>query len=198
MQIIKATLLLLALSACGRSNPTAAPPAPPPPKPDPYLAVNVRDQLDTTTAIGRTQWHLYAVLTGPYTAQNGIAYQGNTSLQDIRLNHAARCIKVGADSVGQRLFAAVALGDTTTDSLTAEATATSIITAWYNGNRTLPAGWKALFTVSTDAWNSVQYNAGHGLVRSDPIRWNWDWTGAGTTNFYERAATDTAGGCNTF
>jgi hypothetical protein len=64
------------------------------------------------------------------------------------------------------------------------------------GSRTLPAGWKALTVLSQDAWDSDQYRAGHGLVPADPIKWGWDWTGAGATTFYERTDSDPL--CNTY
>jgi hypothetical protein len=185
------------LAACGGSSDDGgvSPPIAPP-KPDPYVAVRVRDQLDTTTRVGRTQWHLYALLSGPNVNLNGIAGQGGISIVDVRLGHSLRCVGVGADSVGQRLLVTFAIGDTTTEAFTPDAKADSIVAAWYAGSRTLPAGWKALFIQPTDAWQSAQYNAGHGLTRTDPIRWGWDWSGSGTTTFYERTDNDPV--CSTF
>jgi hypothetical protein len=169
----------------------------PKPKPDPFITVRVRDLLDTTTAVGRTHWHIYALLSGPYTAQNGIATQGAIGLNDLRAGHSsAQCVKIAADSVGQRLLVVFAIGDTTTEQLTSEAKADSVVNAWYSGSRVVPAGYKALFTQPTDAWDAQQYHAGHGLIRSDPIKWGWDWSGSGTTTFYER--TDNDPNCSTF
>lgn len=181
--------LLVVLAACGGSGGNSITP-PPAKKPDPYLTVRVRDLMDTTTRVGRTQWHIYALLSGPYTALSGISHQGTISLSDIRLHHAALCIGVSADSVGQRLLVTFAIGDTTTEAGTPDAMADSIVGAWYAGSRTLPAGWKALFILPTDAWQSAQYVAGHGLTAQDPIKWGWDWTGSGTTTFTERTDTD--------
>jgi hypothetical protein len=181
--------LLLSLGACRGAADSVAPP-PPPPKPDPYVTVRVRDLMDTTTAPGRATWHTFLLLTGPYTAQNGIANQGVIALKDIRLQHGVNCIGVSADSVGQRLISPIALADTTTSAGTPDATALAIVTDWYNGNHTLPAGWMALVVQPIDAFQSAQYNAGHGLTPSDPIKWSFDWTGAGTTSFYERTDAD--------
>jgi hypothetical protein len=187
MRKIICLLSLAVMAACGSSTE----PAPVGPrKPDPYLTVRVRDQLDTTTAVGRTHWHIYSLLSGPNVNLNGVSPQGSISLQDLRTNHSTACLGVAADSVGQRLLVTFALGDTTTEQLTPQATADAIVTDWYNGNHTLPAGWKALFITPTDAWDSDQYNAGHGLTPIDPIKWGWDWTAAGVTTFYERTDTD--------
>lgn len=182
--------LMLSLMACGSSTDLAKP------KPDPYVTVSVRNQLDTTTRPGRAQWHVYLLLTGPYVGQNGISPQGAISLEDIRLHHDKLCIVIAADSVGQRFISPIAVADTTTSSLTADATANSIVSNWYAGDHNLPAGWMALFVPPTDAWVSDQYNAGHGLVPSDPIKWGFDWTGAGITSFYER--TDAEPVCNVY
>jgi hypothetical protein len=54
----------------------------------------------------------------------------------------------------------------------------------------------ALFVTPTDAWDSNQFNAGHGLVPSDPIKWRFDWTANGSTSFYER--TDAEQDCNVY
>lgn len=196
MQKTLVFLLAVALAACGGSSSPGGVTAPPPPrKPDPFITIRVRDQLDTTTAVGRTQWHVYVLLTGPQVNQNGIAFQGDIQLSDRRMGITTRCMSIGADSVGQRYVETFALGDTTTEQASSHAKADSIVNAVYNGARTLPPGWKALFIQPTDAWNSQQYQAGHGRTDGDPIKWSWDWTGAGTTTFYERAATDTTA-CN--
>jgi hypothetical protein len=105
-------------------------------------------------------------------------------------------VRVAADSVGQRFLAIIALADTTANAVSPESRADSIVTAWVAGSRTLPAGWKALTVLSQDAWDSDQYRAGHGLVPADPIKWGWDWTGAGATTFYERTDSDPL--CNTY
>lgn len=181
-------LLIAGLLACGGNSVT-----PPPvgkPKPDPYVTVRVRNMLDTTTAVGRAHWHLYALLTAPEVRLDAISGQGAISLQDVRTGHSSACIRIAADSVGERFLATVAVADTTTENLTPDATADSVIASFYAGARTLPAGWDALFITPRDAWNSVQYDNGHGLIPSDPIKWGWDWTGSGATSFYERTDTD--------
>lgn len=188
--------LLAVLAACGGSGDGGGITPPPPKKPDPYITVRVQNLLDTTMAPGRAQWHVYALLTGPYDAQNGISPQGAISLEDVRLHHNVICIKVGADSVGQRLISPIAVADTTTEALTPDATADGIIQAWYGGNHTLPSGWMAIVVTPTDAWVSQQYTAGHGLTKLDPIKWGFDWTAATTMTFYERSDSDPT--CATF
>lgn len=179
---IQALALTAFLAACGGTDL--------PKKPDPYLTIRLQNQLDTTTRPGRATWHTYLLLTGPYTAQNGISPQGGVSLQDIRLGLVTKCLTADADSVGQRLLTLIALADTTTEQGSADATAQSIVTDWYNGNHNLPTGWMALSTAPADAWNSQQFEGGHGLVPSDPIKWDWTWTGSGATNFAERTDSD--------
>lgn len=192
---IRSLYLLLALVACGGSEDGGIT-DPPPKKPDPYVTVRVRNMLDTTTAPGRAQWHVYAMLTGPYDAQNGVSYQGNVGLDDLRLDHIFRCVSVAADSVGQRFLSVVAFGDTTTEALTPDAQASAMATAWFSGNHNLPAGWMAITFPPTDAWQSAQYLAGHGLTKADPIKWGFDWTESGTMTFYERTDQDAI--CATF
>lgn len=178
---------LFVLAACGGSSDNGITNPPPPKKPDPYLAIRVRDMLDTTTAPGRAHWHVFAFLTGPYDRLNGIAQQGNIGLNDMRLNHTIRCVLVQSDSVGQRFISVVAFADTTTEQLTADQPFNDFAQQWYAGSRNVPAGWMALSFAATDAWQSQQYLDGHGLTNLDPIRWNFDWTGRGTTAFVERS-----------
>lgn len=190
--------LTLCLMACGGSGAVDNIITPPPPKKalDPFLTIRMRDMLDTTTAPGRAQWHIYALLTGPYTNQNGIAGQGTLSLADVRLNHIRSCTSIGADSVGQRLLSLLAIGDTASEADTPDAQAATLARAWYDGNHQLPSGWMAITFAPQDVWDSQQFRDGHGLTDADPIRWGWDWTGAGVSNLYERAYSDTDG-CNT-
>lgn len=195
--------LILALcvfsAACGSSAAVDIT-NPPPPKPkalDPFLTVRMRNQLDTTTSPGRAHWHIYALLSGPYTNQNGISPQGAISLEDVRLGHTMRCTGAGADSVGQRFLSLLALADTTTEALTADASTATMARAWYDGNQVLPSGWMAIAFPPTDVWDSQQFRNGHGLTDVDPIKWAWDWSAAGTSTLYERAAADTTG-CNHF
>jgi hypothetical protein len=179
---------LFAIAACGGAADIVTPPKKP--ALDPGLTIRVRDLMDTTTAPGRAHWHVYAILTGPYTALNGVALQGAIDLNDVRLGHNVLCVGVGADSVGQRLITVLAVADTTTSSLTPDATADDIVNAWYAGNHTLPARWAALTFPPQDAWNSVQFQNGHGQTKGDPIKWGFDWTGPGTASFYERTDSD--------
>lgn len=186
-------ILVLVLAACGGDGIT-----PPPNEPalDPWLTVRVRDMLDPNTAVGKTQWHVFALLTGPYDSQNGIAFQGTIDAEDVRLGHNVRCVTLGADSVGQRFLTILAIGDTTTGSATLDADARQIVNAWYAGNHVLPAGWMALTFEPRDAFVSAQFDAGHGLVPHDPIKWGFDWTANGTTSFYERTDSDVE--CSSF
>lgn len=170
----------------------------PKPKPDPYLIIRVLNRLDTTTKAGQAYWRVFVLLTGPQANQNGIVSEGTFSLRDARFNHPLRCISVGADSIGQRLIAPFAIGDTVHPNGQPDAVTDSIVERWYGGNHAPAAGFLILTITPTDAWNSAQYAAGHGLVPTDPILWAWDWSGGGTTSFTERAATDTVGGCNKF
>lgn len=189
-------VLLFVLAGCGGSTDGVI--TTPPPggkKPDPYLTIRVLDLMDTTTAPGRAHWHNYILLTGPYTALNGITRAGAFDLPNLRYGHNLNCIGVGADSVGQRLISVLGIADTTTSALTPDAHADTLAAAWYAGNHTLPSGWMALTFAPQDAWQSAQYVAGHGLTPADPIRWGFDWTARGTTTFYER--TDTSINPNT-
>jgi hypothetical protein len=190
------TAVLALIVACGTSTEPGTTILPR--KLDPYITIRVRDQMDTTTLSGRAHWHIYLLLTGPNVNLNGIAPQGTASLEDIRLSHNRTCVGASADSIGQRLVSVVAFADTTTSDLTLDATARSIVDAWYAGNHTLPAGWKALFNPAVDAWDSQQFANGHGLTRQDPIKWGLDWLGAGTVDFYERPGSDTTSFCNSF
>jgi hypothetical protein len=178
--------ILFAVVACGGTTE----PIKQQPKLDPVITIRLRDQLDTTTAPGRAQWHTYVLLSGPYNDQNGISNQGTITLDDVRRGFGVHCITVGADSVGQRLVAVLAVADTTTSAGSPDASGDAIAAAWYNGNHNLPSGWMALFTAPMDAWDSQQFAAGHGLNSSDPIKWGWDWTASGTTSFYERDVAD--------
>jgi hypothetical protein len=188
---LAAGLLVLAACGAGSDGGGITPPPPVPKKPDPYITIRVRDLMDTTTLDGRAHWHMWVVLTGATNENlNGILYQGNIGLNDMELSHNVRCIAVAADSVGQRLVTIVAFADTTTDQLTPDATAESIANAWYAGNHVLPNGWAVLTFPPTDAWQSAQYVAGHGLIKSDPIKWGFDWTGAGVATFSERTDND--------
>jgi hypothetical protein len=186
------TISLLALAACGGSDHGITPP---PKKPDPYVTIRVRDVMDTTTAAGRAHWHSYLMLTGPYTALNGIFLESDFSLTDRRLNHNVQCLSISADSVGQRLLSVVAFADTTTEQSTASAQFDDYSQVWYSGNHTLPTGWMALTFAPVDAWQSAQYLAGHGLRPSDPVKWDLTWTGAGVVSFTER--TDSDAQCST-
>ena len=187
--------LLVAAVACGGSDSGVTNPPPGKKALDPFLTVRIRNLLDTATAAGRAQWHVYALLTGPYTAQNGIALQGTLSLGDARLNHVTICTFITADSIGQRLLSLVAIGDTLNGGVTPDAQAAALIAAWYAGNVTLPTGWMALFSPPTDVWDSQQFRDGHGLTSTDPIKWGWDWAGAGSAILHERPYADTDG-CN--
>lgn len=173
----------LILSACGKSatGPRAL---------DPYLAVRVQDGLDTTTAPGRADWHVFALLSGPYTNLNGVGNEGNLGMLHRRGGHNLLCIKIVADSVGQRLLSLLAVADTTTDEPTDYQTALAIATSWHAGNTALPAHWTAMVIPPQDAWQSVQFSQGHGLIPDDPIKWDWNWSSNGTTTFTERTDTD--------
>lgn len=160
---------------------------PPPAKPDPFITIRLRNQLDTTSRAGRAHWAFYGLITGsPNPAQNGITHQGAISIQDIRLNHAQLCPAFDADSVGQRFVELIGFADTTTEELTPQVQFDARADAWFAGNHVLPSGWDAITTTPTDAWNSAQYNNGHGLTKSDPIKWGFDLTGTGQSAFYER------------
>lgn len=184
--------LLAIVAACGDSPVTPVQP----PKPDPYITVRVRNGLDTTTAPGRALWRVYALLSGPYVNQNGVSYQGVSSLADVRGHH-IMCMAIGSDSIGQRLFAPLAIADTTTETARPDAAYDSLVTRWNAGNHAaLPAGFMLITRAPADAWDSQQYADGHGLVHTDPIKWTWDWSGSGASVFAERAYSDTTS-CNT-
>ena len=182
--------LLWCLTACGGSSDsgiTNPPPPPPPAKPDPYITIRLRQMMDTTTRAGRAHWAFYGLITQSNNpAQNGVRSEGAISIQDVRLSHSQLCPSFDADSVGQRLVELVGFADTTTEALTPQADFDARATAWYSGNHVLPSGWAALTTTAKDAWQSAQYDAGHGLTKADPILWGFDLTGSGQSSFYER------------
>lgn len=184
--------LLVAAVACGGSESDIGVTDPPPGKKalDPFLTIRVRNQLDTTKAPGRAAWTIYALLSGPYTNQNGISHQADNSLADIRRGLGVRCMGAGADSVGQRLFSVLAIADTTTEDYPLSVTVNALAIQWYDGNHTLPAGWMAIVFPPADLWDSQQFTNGHGLVKSDPVKWGFDWTDAGSTSLYERSDAD--------
>jgi hypothetical protein len=184
---------VLFAAACSPSNDVVATVKP---KPDPYITVRFRNLADTTTAIGRAHWHIYMNITSADPNQAAFVVVGNIGLNDLRLNHTFRCQGVGADSIGQRLVAFLALADTMTSELTAQAPADSVARAWVAGNQSVPAGWMALYQPSADAWTSQQFAAGHGLFATDPIKWGFDWAGNPAPAFYER--TDTDATCGNF
>lgn len=187
---------LFALAACGGSSDSGGITNPPPgqKKPDPWITVRVRNQMDTTTAPGRANWRVYALLTGQDANKNGWAFQASLSMDEVRANRGSFCMYAGADSVGQRLYEGLALADTTTESARPDAIADSAAARWFRNDHVLPQGWMALTTTPSDAWQSQQYIAGHGLVPTDPIRLGFDWAGRGTVAFYER--TDTESQCD--
>lgn len=182
--------VLLVVAGCGGPDGGGVTPPPVGKKPDPFLTVRIRNQLDTTKATGQAQWHMFTMLTGPYNSLNGITGAGNISWQDVRLGHDVRCARIQADSVGQRLLSILAIADTTTTEETPDVPVAAIAKAWYEGNHNLPAGYMAMTFAPQDAWNSQQFAAGHGLVPSDPIMWGFDWTGNGISSFYERSDAD--------
>ena len=159
---------------------------------DPYITVRVTNNLDTTTAPGRTPWRIYALIYSEQVNQQGFAYSGSMTLTDIRNGFNIACMGVGSDSIGQRLIEPFALGDTVNKQPLTEAVADPIVAEWMNGNHNLPAGYMAIRIPPVDAWTSEQFAAGHGRVPADPIKWKWDWTGTGQTTFLERTASDTA------
>lgn len=163
--------------------------------PDPYLTIRVKNMFDTAGAMGQTDWKMYLFLSGPYSAQNGISPQGAITRDDVRKNYAL-CMRVASDSVGQRFLTPVAVGDTIQKSLHPDAYYDSLATTFYNGNRTLPPGIVVLAFTPRDAFQSDQYQAGHGQHPDDPIKWAWDWTGTNTTTFYERTDVDVR--CDTY
>lgn len=186
-------ILVLVLAACGGSDGGITPP---PKKLDPFITVRFRNLIDTTTAAGRAHWHIYVDITSADPNEAGFQPVGTISLSDIRANRLVRCQGVGADSVGQRFVAFVAVADTTTSELTADASAEAAARAWFAGNHTMPAGWMAFYQPPTDAWTSEQFTAGHGLVPTDPIKWGFDWTSNTAVTFYER--TDSDATCGAF
>lgn len=186
----------LVLAGCGGSNDGGITNPPPPKKPDPWITVRVRDQLDTTTAPGRANWRIYEMLTGQDANRNGFAFQRSISMAERRQDRSVYCVWAGADSVGQRIYEAVAFADTTTETILPDATFDQAATRWFSGDHVLPQGWMALTTGTSDAWNSQQYLAGHGLIPSDPIKLGFDWAGNGTTSFYERADSDSHPDCD--
>lgn len=183
---------LFVLAACGGSSDNGITNPPPvPKKPDPYITIRLRHEMDTTTAAGRAHWAFYGLITGSDNpAQNGIRYEGAISLIDFRNGHTQLCPSFDADSVGQRLVEVVGFADTTTENLTPQVDFDARAASWYAGSHVLPSGWAALTTTATDAWQSQQYNAGHGLTKTDPILWGFDLTGAGQSSFYERNDSD--------
>jgi len=194
MRKLSLFVLTLAIAACGGSGGNSIVIAPK--KPDPYITVRFRNLIDTTTAAGRADWHIFMDITSADPNQVDFVAVGAIGLNDLRLKHVVHCQGVGADSVGQRFVAFLALADTTTAELTAQAPADSVARAWVVGSRTLPAGWIAFYQPPTDAWTSAQFTAGHGLTPLDPIKWGFDWTAVGTASFYERTDADAA--CNIF
>lgn len=190
-------LAIVLLAACGGSPDEGItnPPPTAPKKPDPYITVRLRHMMDTTTAAGRAHWAFYGLITGSDNpGQNGITHQGAISIQDVRLGHSLLCPAFDADSVGQRLVEVIGFADTTTEQLTPQTQFDARAAAWYAGNHQLPPGWDALTTGATDAWRSAQYDAGHGLTKTDPIKWGFDLTGTGQSIFYERVDQDPACG----
>jgi hypothetical protein len=191
---MKRLLLLVLLAACGGSgsdNGVTNPPPPVPKKPDPYITIRLRHMMDTTSAAGRAHWAFYGLITkSDNPAQNGIRGGGAISLIDFRNGHVQLCPSFDADSVGQRLVELIGFADTTTEALTPQVQFDARAAAWYSGDHTLPSGWAALTTTALDAWQSAQYDAGHGLTKSDPILWGFDLTGSGQSTFYERADDD--------
>jgi hypothetical protein len=186
-RLILATAVCLA--ACGGGKDGGGITTPPSKKPDPFTTIRVRNMLDTTTAAGRSHWHVYTILTGSVD-QNGVSFAGSGSLQDLRTAHSTFCINIEADSIGTRMVSILAIADTTTSSLTPDAQFDPIAQAWFNGVHALPAGYMAIVSAPADPINSLQYLVGHGLTNSDPIRWGMDWTGPSAIILYERADAD--------
>lgn len=187
---------LLALAACGGGSdkPTIIDPITGKPKPDPWITVRVRNMLDTTTAVGRANWRVYAFLTGQDANKNGYAFQGVLSLSGRRGVQFERdwfCMYAGADSVGQRIYEGVAFADTTSEVAQPDAIADSAAARWFRNDKVLPQGWMALTTGASDAWLTQQYLDGHGQVPTDPIKLGFDWAGSGAISFYERTDSDT-------
>lgn len=174
MRTLFLSALTMVLAACG--NGTG------PRKPDPYLVLRIKDNLDPQSTMGKSDWHLFLFLEGPYNAQNGIAARGEFLA---RLGGGIDCIGVVADSVGQRLIQPFAVADTVAKSMD-DNEAAAVAQAWYEGDHNLRSGLMVLtFDQPQDAWNSARYAAGHGLTRNDPLFWTWDWLSGGQTSFTE-------------
>lgn len=188
-----ASALAVLLAACGGTDGGGItnPPPKKTPKPDPYVVVRLRNQMDTTSRAGRAHWAFYGLITNsPNQAQNGVGFQGAISLVDVRNGHSQLCPSFDADSVGQRDVEVIGFADTTTEELTPQLQFDARAQAWYAGNHVLPAGWDALTTGANDAFQSAQYDQGHGLTKGDPILWGFDLIGSGQTTFYERTDSD--------
>jgi hypothetical protein len=183
------------VAACG-SEPVEPPAGKP--KPDPYIAVRVAHDLDTTTKVGRANWVLYALLSGPNVNLNGAYPLSVLTMTSVRAGDRVRCMAISADSVGQRLIAPFAIGDTVDRPFQGAEATDSIAARWHAGNHASAAGYVILTMDPVDAWDSQQYAAGHGLVPSDPIKWAWTWTGTGATTFLERTANDGLQNCNQY
>ena len=182
---------VLVVVACGGTTDPKKDPAE-----DPYIAVRVFNGLDTTTRPGRAVWRVYALLSGPQPNQNGIGYVGFYSIGQARLSRPYLCMQVGADSIGQRLFAPFAIADTTTESAEPITAVDSIAQRWNAGNHTPPASRYLILTLPpTDAWVSQQFDAGHGRLQDDPIKWSWDWQPNLSTTLVERFPVDTSTTC---
>jgi len=77
---------LVLVAACGGSNDGGITNPPPGKKPDPWITVRVRDQLDTTTRPGRANWRVYEFLTGQDDNKNGYAFQRSISMEERRID----------------------------------------------------------------------------------------------------------------
>lgn len=175
-----AVLLAAVCVACSGGSSSDSITQPPKPKAvDPAISIHVLDQLDTTTAVGRASWVIFPLLYSADPNKSGVGFTGAIGLADVRLGHTTDCVGYDADSIGARQVIVLAVADTVNGTQT-DAAAQAVANQYFAGNRTLPAGWMAIRSDSLDWGVSAQFNAGHGLTRSDPVRWRLTWSGSGT------------------
>lgn len=166
--------------ACGGSkeNPITQPP----PKKvveDPAIRIEVRNQLDTTSAMGRAIWNVFALVYSTDPNQAGFAYQGGPD----PLKYS--CSEFQTDSIGSRFVVILGVADTVHQ--TNQSSAVTLAQAWYAGNHSVPSGWAVLASDSLDWGVSQQFDAGHGRTTSDPVRWQLTWTNPGNVPALTRA-----------
>ncbi len=160
------------------------------PKPDPYVTIWIRAQLNASSRAGQSNWPIVAIVEGLHPSRNQTVVEPSNSQFVETCSFFAAAL--GQESI--QLFAA-------TDTVALHVSSSqfdSVLAAFLRGITVPHSGFDIRFTRVMKAMEpiaSLQYARGHGLRRDDPVKWRWTWNADGTTEFVDDS---TSTGCPLF